>query len=53
MPTIGSSVTAQSGPDQWQHASIVDTDQIGGRVRVRYDNGFECWLELAQIRREG
>lgn len=53
LPAIGAAVVAQAGPDEWRPATIVDTDTIGGRVRVRYENGFECWLDLPQVRAAG
>ncbi len=50
LPTIGALVKAQSGPKEWATAKVVDTDTIGERVRVQFENGYECWLESDQIK---
>jgi hypothetical protein len=48
---VGERIEAQSGPEAWHPAEITDIDKIGERARVKYENGFECWLEYGQLRR--
>lgn len=50
LPAIGATVQGQVNPEQWQPGQVVDTDTIGERIRVRFENGFETWLEMDQFR---
>jgi hypothetical protein len=54
-PTVGPGepVSAMWGPDEFRPAQALEVDSATRRVRVRYENGFEVWLEPHQIRKPG
>ena len=47
----GETIQAMVGPSQFQPAQVLAVDAASGRVQVRYQNGFEVWLEPDQVKK--
>ncbi len=49
LPPVGTRVQAEVGDNLWSPADVLELDEAGSRIRIRFDNAYECWMDSKKI----